>query len=242
MPIEYRAPGEATLVGQLAVKAGQAEASQRAAAQAQQMQSQIMQIQASREEQAIRMQEARAVAKVQAAARVREQTFDAQVQQQAIEQSKAWEVQKMALRSQSDFAMAEKENQLKGEYEIQKSLRQRQEFDRKMEDLTKSKAFSPVQKEEAIQNAWAEYVGMQANSFSWRRPAKQPAKADAMSELYSKILGPSSTPTSTAPGTSGGVAPNAPVPQNPYINEYPDAFPEGGVWKVIRNGKKMRIE
>jgi len=29
--------------------------------------------------------------------------------------------------------------------------------------------------------------------------------------------------------------------QNPY-KEYPDAFNEGGVWKVIRNGKKYKIE
>jgi hypothetical protein len=29
--------------------------------------------------------------------------------------------------------------------------------------------------------------------------------------------------------------------ENPYKEEYPDAFLEGGVWKVVRNGQKYRI-
>ena len=32
------------------------------------------------------------------------------------------------------------------------------------------------------------------------------------------------------------------LPKNPYKEEYPDAFFEDGIWKVIRGGKKYRIE
>ena len=39
-----------------------------------------------------------------------------------------------------------------------------------------------------------------------------------------------------------GVAPTAPTTSKSPYQEYPDAFLEGGVWKVMRNGKKYRIE
>ena len=49
------------------------------------------------------------------------------------------------------------------------------------------------------------------------------------------------TPAAQAPGKLMGQAPQQ-SQANPYQNEYPDAFQEGGVWKVMRNGKKYRIE
>jgi len=63
------------------------------------------------------------------------------------------------------------------------------------------------------------------------------ARKGVVQQKYNTLTTPAAQPQ----GKLMGQAPQQ-SQANPYQDEYPDAFQEGGVWKVMRNGKKYRIE
>ena len=192
MPIENRAP-EATLVGQLAIKAGQAEAAQRAQAQAAESAAVLQRLQAEREAQQLRMQENQEVAKREAERRVQDRTFVEDLQQKATETAHVWELQKMQISSQNDFMMKEKERQLTTEYEIQKELAKKAKYDRAIEELYGEKGrkmySSGAEQDRAAAQLWEDFYGFKGPAST--KPTKDTTRQqqEAMVKFLSGYSG-----------------------------------------------------
>lgn len=150
MPIQYRPEGEAALVAKLSVLGAQREKAEREAAQAREMQAVAMRVESD--------QQAR---QFEAKRQLEDRLMDQQFADAAKKQAFKWELQKLQIRSQDDFALAEKEHQMKVEYDIQKQLRRKSEYDRLIEELNGEKGkkmYTPEQRTRVAQKLWESYA------------------------------------------------------------------------------------
>jgi len=115
MSITYQPKGYTGLMGRLGKLAGEAQAAQIEADRQEQRQAQMRQMQFQKEA-----------------------TFHReQIEQQALQMAQEWEVEKLRLRSQHDFQLAEEKYDLRAKYEIQQELRRQMEIDAQLDALKK---------------------------------------------------------------------------------------------------------
>jgi hypothetical protein len=99
---------------------------------------------------------------------------------------------------------------------------------------------------------WLTAANKAMNSLQFDKGEEYFNKADALlTEIESEsetgtgtqtdVNTPNATPTPTDPNEPN-VNSKIIQPWNPYAKDYPDAFEENGVWKVVRDGKKYRIQ
>jgi len=80
----------------------------------------------------------------------KERLFDVQLREQAFQQAKQWELQKMAIRSQNDFLAEERRHQALKEIQMQQELRSMSKLQAKINAIRESQTLSPDEKERAI--------------------------------------------------------------------------------------------
>jgi hypothetical protein len=157
--------------------------------------------------------------------------FNKQLQMDMQKQAQAWEVQKMALRSQADFARQEQKRQNDFQLQEQQRIQQAQELERKRKLIMDSDTLTAAEKERAL----VELV------TGVRIP--QPKILDPMEQFLAQTINELNNVGEAAEaGASGEPLLKRRTPAKSPYPEYPDAFFENGVWKVIRDGKKYRIE
>jgi len=137
-----------------------------------------------------------------------------------------WELEKMMLRSQSDFAMEEEERRVKKQYVLAKELKEQQKFDAAIEAVEETELLSKKEKEDYILKLTIEHLT--GRSFEQEDPTKR---------LLANMMR----------GSQGVVAPQpqavGDVPPKP-TNAPPDAVwnPQHRRWTIIRDGRLKGID
>lgn len=108
-------------------------------------------------------------------------------QQAVARMQKDWEIEKLQLRSQNDFQLAEKEYTLKKEYDIQKSMQKQVEIDNKIKQLDQDVSRGRIDNTTKRASGLTEYEELYNQITYQNRPAKQ-SSADAMTAMIMQTL------------------------------------------------------
>jgi hypothetical protein len=153
----------------------------------------------------------------------------AQIRMDLEKQAQSWEAQKMIMRSQADFARMEQKRQNDFELQERKRIRELEDLDMKRKLIEESDTLTASEKDRALVELIA----------GVRIPV--PKVLDPMEQLIAQMANLNNVGEAAEPGAFGEPLLKKTPAQSPYP-EYPDAFFENGAWKVIRDGKKYRIE
>lgn len=176
-----------------------------------------------------------------------------------------WELEKMETRSRNDFELSEMRYKMGKMQDIEREIKEREEYLAAKKTIEKADNITDKQKQQALLNLDLQYHGFKnlpvqkEESRDTLSPAQLKAAGKYITEMPEEPSkykpwewfreGPTETQKEIEDYLKGKIEQTvspAVLREEPEIpspfSEYPDAFLENGVWKVIRNGKKYRIE